>query len=157
MRRLVWLVLAACGDHAMPPPSPDAATGGCTAQLSGNFAETSSSPANCPTLAMSTLDFTVAVMQLGSDLDISITLPAAMPGSFSSETVPSWSAMAFEPETNSGCVFRAGNDATPEGSFTLSLDAIAPPHGSLALSLSVLSLPGSTCGLDDVELAALSF
>ena len=96
-------------------------------------------------------------MHLGSALDISITLPDVMSGNFSSETVATWSAMAFEPQPNSGCVFRAGNDATPEGSFTLSLDAIAPPHGSLALSLSVLSLPGSTCGLDDVELAALSF
>ncbi len=156
MRALaVTLVLAACGDHAAPP-IPDAPTG-CTADFTGNFAETSSSPANCPTLAMSTLSFTVEVMQLGAALDISITLPDAMPGSFSSETVASWSAMAFEAETNSGCVFRAGNDATPEGSFTLTLDSVAPLHGSLSLALAVLTMPGSTCGVDDLETAAFSF
>jgi hypothetical protein len=155
MRRLAWLVLVACGSHAPPPPVPDAPSG-CTAAFAGNFTEMSTSPSNCPTFATSTLDFTVEVMHLGSALDISITLPDVMSGNFSSETVATWSAMAFEPQPNSGCVFRAGNDATPEGSFTLTLDSIAP-HGSLELSLAVLSLPGSTCGVGDTETATFSF
>jgi hypothetical protein len=158
MRRIALALLAACGDNAAPPaPVPDAAPPGCAAAFTGAFAETSSSPANCPTLGSGTLDFAVPIAALGATLDVSIALPAVEPGTYSSETIARWSAMALERQGDGGCVYRAGNGATPQGSFMLSLASVAPPGGMLALALPVLTLPGSTCGSADVEMAAILF
>lgn len=156
MRAAIFL-LAACGGHGSTPPPAIDAPAGCTAELTGNFDETSSLAASCPTLASQTLTFSIPIATFAATLNISIDLPGAMPGSYSSETIASWSASAVEHETNGGCVFRAGNDATPEGSFTLQLDAIAPLHGMLALSLAVLTEVGSSCGSDDVESVGVTF
>jgi hypothetical protein len=157
MKLAVTLVLVGCAGHATVPPAPDAPPAGCTAAFTGNFAETDDSPAGCPTFDGSTLAFAMQVGTLAAELDVSIALPAAMPGDFSSETIATWSAMAFQRETNGGCIYRAGNAATPEGSFTLALDAIAPLHGTLAMSLSILTEPGSTCGQQDTEDVTFSF
>ncbi|HEY3807014.1 MAG TPA: hypothetical protein VGL61_30635 [Kofleriaceae bacterium] len=156
MKLAVTLVLVGCAGHAAPP-TPDAPPASCTAAFTGNFAETDDSPASCPTFDGSTLAFAVQVISITAELDVSIGLPAAMPGNYSCETVPSWSAMAFERETNGGCIYRAGSAATPAGNFTLSLTALAPPHGSLALLLPILTEPGSTCGLEDIENVTFSF
>jgi hypothetical protein len=151
------LVVAACSGHDTAPPVDAPPPAGCTAAFAGNFAETDVSPASCPTFGSGALAFAVQVAALDAELDVSIALPAPMPGNFSSETVATWSAMAFQRETNGGCIYRAGNAATPEGSFTLALTAIAPPHGTLAMSLSILTEPGSTCGLQDTENVTFSF
>ena len=156
MRAALLLLFAACGSEPTQPPAIDAPAG-CEADFSGNFAETSSLAASCPTLANGTLAFAIPIATFDATLDASIDLPAIMAGSYSSETVASWSASAFEPQTNGGCAFRAGNSASPEGSFTLQLASIAPLHGSFVLSLSVLTAPGSSCGTDDVESLAVTF
>ena len=153
--RAAWLVVAACGGHSAP--MVDAPPAGCAATFTGNFSEMSSAPANCPALGSATLTAAIPIATFPGTLDVSIDLPAAMPGSYSSETIASWSASAVEHQTDGGCVFRAGNSATPEGSFTLQLDGVAPLHGSLALSLAVLTEVGSSCGSDDVESITLAF
>jgi hypothetical protein len=155
----VCLVLAACGDNMHEPAAADAAAvSSCSASFTGEFSETSSSTADCPNLVNSALDFAMPVAPLGgSVLAIEIDLPSAAPGSFSSETIDSWSGSVFEHETNGGCVYRAGNAATPQGSFTLALDSVAPLHGSLTMSLAILTLPGSVCGQIDTENVTSTF
>ena len=156
----LWIVcaLAACGDNNHEPATIDAAPTTCSASFSGEFLESSSSTADCPNLVNAALDFAMPVATLGgSVLAIEIDLPSAGPGSFSSETIASWSGSVFEAETNGGCLYRAGNAATPQGSFTLALDSVAPLHGSLTMSLAILTLPGSVCGQIDTEIVTSKF
>ncbi len=54
---LIAIALIGCDGHTAIP-APDALPR-CTATFTGNFAETSSSPADCPTVTTSTLDFAV--------------------------------------------------------------------------------------------------
>ncbi|HEX4454136.1 MAG TPA: hypothetical protein VH143_24905 [Kofleriaceae bacterium] len=159
MKLAVCLLLVACGDNEHGDhASVDAAVEACSAHFSGEFAEASSSTADCPNLVNAALDFAMPVATLdGSVLAIEIDLPSAAPGSFSSETVDRWSASVFEAETNGGCLYRAGNAATPQGSFTLALDSVAPLHGSLTMALAILTLPGSVCGQIDTEIVTSTF
>ena len=151
--------LAACGDntHAGGSGGADAAIASCSASFSGEFTATSRSESDCPVLAGDALDFAIPIAAIGSALAIEIDLPAAAPGSYSSETVASWSGSAFEAQTNGGCLFRAGNAATPQGSFQLALTSVAPLHGALMMSLAVLTFPGSVCGQIDTEAVTATF
>lgn len=153
----VLALLAACGDNDGPPDSSLDAFVQCSAQFSGNFAESSSAAADCPTLADGALGFSVPVTQLQTTLAVTIALPAAVTGELTSETVENWSALALQRIGDGGCVYRAGATAIPEGSFTLRLDMAQPLHGSLAIAASVLTLPNSECGGDDVENIGLKF
>ena len=158
MKWPLLLALAACGDntHAGTVDAPAPAT--CHASFSGGFSEASSGSDNCPNLIDDALGFAIPVQTLGgSVLAIEIDLPSVAPGSFSSETIASWSATAFEAQTNGGCYYRAGNAATPQGSFTLALDSVEPLHGSLTMTLAILTLPGSVCGQIDTEIVTSAF
>lgn len=159
MKLAVCILLAACGDNTHETAAVDApAVPACSASFTGEFREASSSTADCPNLVNAALDFAMPVATLGgSVLAIEIDLPSPQPGSFSSETIDSWSGSVFEAETNGGCLYRAGNAATPQGSFTLALDSVAPLHGSLTMSLAILTLPGSVCGQIDTEIVTSKF
>jgi hypothetical protein len=158
VKLVLVIALAACGDNLHEIASVDAAGASCSARFTGEFAETSSSIADCPNLMNAALDFAMPVVTLGgSVLAIEIDLPSPAPGSFSSETIGSWSGSVFEAETNGGCLYRAGNAATPQGNFTLALDSVTPLHGSLTMSLAILTLPGSVCGQIDTENVTSTF
>jgi hypothetical protein len=162
VKRWVLLALAACGDNAQSPPD---AAAGCTAAFAGNFAESSTSAANCAAVDSTdptnvTLGFSIASATLATAFAISIdlgTLPAA--GPYNSDTVTGWNALALARVGNGACEYSAGATAIPQGRFTLALDAIdgTGAHGSLALEQWVLTVPGSQCGLVDTEQLALTF
>ena len=156
MRHLALaLACAACGDN-LAPPAPDAATG-CTAAFAGNFAETSTATANCPTLAATgTLAFALASAVIGATFAISIDLgPATAPGTYTSATVEDWSATATHRIGDGACEYSAGGSAVPTGSFALTLDA--GPHGTLMVTQYVLTVPGTDCGDPDTERITVTF
>jgi hypothetical protein len=86
-----------------------------------------------------------AVFQISINLGAS---PAA--GTFSSETVPDWSADGLDV---ANCGYTAGRQAAPTGSFTMKLtDVMAAPsgtvaHGTLDMTLYVHAPPGTDCGI----------
>jgi len=178
--RSVWLVvLAACGDdRALPAPVVDAGCGDacpatCDVVLTGNFEETTSSPAACPSLRIGgpadenvILAFAIPSPKLGTSFGVQIDV-GAMPvaGELGSETVAGWSAIAIESVPPQGaCVFLSGGETTPAGYFTMTLASIdsTSAHGTLAMSLSVL--PRTTdqgvqtdCGAGTTEELTVNF
>ncbi|HEY1548030.1 MAG TPA: hypothetical protein VGG28_09420 [Kofleriaceae bacterium] len=158
--RALLLALVACGGGPSASASAadarcgDAAVCGnaCEASFSGNFAETSYSAANCPTLG-SDLAFAIPSSTLGSDLAVSIAV--AGPGTYSSETVATWTAVAARSIGDGGCVYSAGSDIVPTGSFTLELQG--SDHGTLNLVLYVHALQSSNCGLASNEAVEVVF
>ena len=158
--------LAACGDNAagsdaaadVAPRAP------CAATFSGNFAESIVSTASCPMidfgsgaeLGQRLLDFSIPSQTIGGPMNVSIDLGTSIaPGTYTSETVRSWQALAVVELGASVCAYRAGSTVTPEGQFTLELDAIDPQHGTahgrLALVMDVLAFEQSSCGTPDTE------
>ena len=165
-RGALLALLAACGGggHAHPPDAPVDA--GCTATFSGNFADSSSGPSDCPTLgagsAATELDFTVASMQLESGLAIAIDLGSAPAvGAYSSETVSSWSATAMRDVKTGKCALNAGTDAAPQGAFQLSLSAFDPAggviHGTATVQEPVHAIQFAACGDDLTEVIEVAF
>lgn len=160
MRTLV-VALAACGGSSHPP-APDAPPSACGVDLSGNFAESSSSTDACPTLTPDEtghqmLAATIASTTLATSFDITIDLgPTPATGLYSSETVSAWNALAIEEKGTGECIFQAGATAVPTGSFTLTLDDSAP-HGTLVIINYVLALLGTNCGPGDTETLELQF
>ena len=162
------LCSGACGDNRAPAATPDAGPVPCVAHFSGNFAETSTSAA-CATIAsgsaappQASLSLSIPSTTLGGPVAVTIDLGSApAPGDFAPESVPSWSARAFENVGMGACVYLAGNTAIPQGNFALSLaevDANAgTAHGTLVLDQSVLAFPGTDCGAVDTERTAVSF
>jgi hypothetical protein len=151
------IVVAACGSHAAAPPDAppaDAAPIPCTATFSGNFAESSTGPANCPT---GMLTFSIPTHALGAPLDVKIELASPTAGAYSSETVATWSARAVQLIGNGICLYSAGNAVVPQGSFTLELDSVDPAHGTLAITQYVLVYPETDCGDADTELVRIVF
>jgi hypothetical protein len=161
--KLLLLALAACGSDpvATPDATPcaDAAlcAGACPAVFSGNFADHSLEATNCatfdPTLAMS-----ITSPLIGSPLAISLDLgPAPSPGPYSSEFVPTWSAVQARSIGNGACVYSAGDQVVPLGSFTLNLSDATTPHGTLELELTVHAVDGTVCGAGDLESVSIVF
>jgi hypothetical protein len=156
--RPLLLALVACGGGSATAADArcgDAAVCGsaCEASFTGNFAETSYSAANCPTLG-SDLAFAIPSTTIGSDLAVSIAIGG--PGTYSSETVATWTAIAARSIGDGGCVYSAGSDIVPTGSFTLDL-ASASPHGTLDLVLYVHALQASDCGTASNEAVEVVF
>ncbi|HEX4455847.1 MAG TPA: hypothetical protein VH143_33535 [Kofleriaceae bacterium] len=148
--RSLLLALVACGGTSAATPADarcsDASTCGtaCEASFAGNFAETSYRDANCPS-AGSALTFAIPSATIGGDLAVSIAVGG--PGTYSSETVAAWTAVAARSIGDGGCVYSAGSDIVPTGSFTLDLQAGgSAPHGTLDLVLFVHALQASDCG-----------
>ncbi len=140
------MALAACG----PAPSTGPV---CTATFAGNFSDFSRGA--CP-IAAQAFEFTADAPSAGARLTGKIELGAGLvPSTFTSHsTTGAWSAlMTREP----GCVYSAGRDVVPAGSFRLVLTAISPAHGTLELTQYVHALPGANCGPGDVQTVRLEF
>jgi hypothetical protein len=163
---LLAIVIAlayACGHDGS---SNDAAGEPCTAIFGGGFTETDNTASVCPTLGSATgssdllLDFTIDSRVLGAQMLVSIDLgPTPTTGEFSSETITSWHAVGARSIGNGGCVYSAGDQVVPTGSFTLTLTAIeaTTAHGSAAFEEYVHALDGTNCGPADVETLMLGF
>ena len=157
MRLLVAVALAGC--TAAPAPAPDATivVDTCTATFTGNFSEASTSTANCPTIDDTKFALSLSTKALGAPLVVSVDL-GAMPsaGTYTPETVASWSARAVQPIGQGECIYSGGNDVVPHGGFTLELDATTR-HGMFTLTEYVLEFPDTDCGDGDTESVTVSF
>jgi hypothetical protein len=165
------LLLAACGDNLGPlaPPPPDAAPDaavqtplGCRASYAGNFTETDTTFSPCGMLDGSgAVAFAVPATALGTDVAIAIQLAAPAAGTYTSETVPAWSAEASIDFGGPMCIYTAGNAEAPNGYFTLTLDTVDAStgviHGALSLLMYVLVPPFSPCGSDTTETLDVTF
>jgi hypothetical protein len=158
MKWLVCVACAACGDNLAParpvvdaPPAPT----GCTATFAGNFSETSTARANCPTFDATTLGFALASMVFGATDTVTLALGTDEPGDYSSDSVASWSATATERVGDGACELSAGSQLTPMGSFALTLTMGL--HGTLTLTQYVLTVPGTNCGFPDTESITVAF
>jgi hypothetical protein len=158
MKWLVFVVCAACGDNLAPPvPTVDApppATG-CTATFTGNFSETSTEQANCPTFTSDSLAFALASTVFGATDTVTLALGTDEPGEYSSDSVANWSATATERVGDGACELSAGSQLTPMGSFALTLTSGL--HGTLAVTQYVLTVPGTNCGFPDTESITVAF
>ncbi len=146
----------------------------CTAQLTGNTTESATLSSNCGVVT-----FSPATDDAGADagsasdtyvlnlsantkdiaqVKVSIDLGASPAvGSFSSENVASWSLTAVSTNGES-CVYSAGTESVPVGSFTLTLKSVdvasggtGQAHGTLALTAYVHAPPNADCGAGDTE------
>ncbi len=152
------LALAACGDNTTPTCADASVCGdACPVTFAGNFAESTLSAGNCPTLSAS-LDFAIDSPLLGAKVMIELDLGANPPaGNYSSETVTSWHAIGARSIGDGACVYSAGDQSTPTGSFALSLTAVDPAHGTLDVLQTVQALAGTDCGAASTETIAVVF
>src|ERR1700690_3131355 len=150
------VLLAACGSTpvaidgaaVIPPP--------CTGAFTGNFTETATM-ADCAMQSASMLQLAMPSATLATTFQIAIDLgPSPSTGTYSSETVGAWSPSASAKVGNAQCVYAAGNAAVPSGSFSLTLDDLAP-HGKLDMGVYVLMPPFTSCGPQMTETIALRF
>jgi len=161
---LLCSALVACSGGDDGTMKPAAA---CTATWTGNVTDTADSTDACATVAPgasrgpddATLTVDVPSSLLASPLAVSIDLgDAAAPGTFSSETVPVWSALGLRISGSGGCAYVAGDAAVPTGSFTLDVSAVSPAaHGTLSLVGYVQAMPGTSCGAGDNEMISVMF
>jgi len=178
---MILLALAACGSGgngtADAPSCPDAGpacTSACVAVLSGNFAWSGESPGNCAQVGPgsgsaandSVLAFSIASPWLDAPLAISIDLGAQPgPGTYSSETSTNWSALASRLAPGVGsdvqgeCIYSAGAQAVPTGSFAMTLSWIegTAAHGELRVQQYVQAQAQVDCGAGDNETIDVQF
>jgi hypothetical protein len=157
-------VLAIFGCSSDPAAAADATScadaavcaGACPATFSGNFTDHSSVATNCATFDPA-LSLSISSLVIGSPLTVSLDLGAPTTGAYSSETVQAWSAVQSRSIGDGACVYSAGDQVVPHGSFTLQLDDTAAPHGTLVLELDVHAVDGTVCGAGDVENVSVVF
>jgi hypothetical protein len=160
----VLVAFTACGGGAAAPADAacaDAAVceGRCVATFTGNFYDSSADAANCAELSPQ-LVLNIESPAIGSPLAISIDLGASpTPGTYSSETVASWTAVQARSLGDGGCVYSAGSDVVPVGSFTLDLAIVdgATAHGTLDVLLTVHALEATNCGAASTEAVDVVF
>jgi hypothetical protein len=135
----------------------------CAARFVGNYDDLQDYHAQCASLVHGgkswTLDVDVDSPKLGGQTQIRIDLGASpTAGSFSSETLASWSAVAAE---SNSCAFEAGSQVVPTGSFSLTLTKIDTAagvvHGTLEILQTVHAPPMTDCGKDDHEQIDVQF
>lgn len=153
------LLLAACSST---PAQPDAAAT-CSIVLTGNTTDVASPP-TCATVAAGdaggyTLTLAGATPQLAriqAQFDLGDTPSASQ---LTNETVTAWDFVAVA--SGSTCIFQAGSDAVPLGSFTLTLTSVdaasGVAHGTLTLLAYVHAPPQTDCGFDDDENVSIQF
>ncbi|HXJ20484.1 MAG TPA: hypothetical protein VMT03_09635 [Polyangia bacterium] len=145
---------------------------GCVLDYFGNTAD-SERPARCATLTAAGGDAGAAAgwqltisnqpssaaskLALLAAIDLG---PAPGAGTYSSETVGTWSITALSTAA-SNCAFGAGASSVPTGSFTLQLASVdlatAAVHGTLEAQMTVHAPPGTDCGPGDEETADVRF
>jgi hypothetical protein len=158
----VMVAIALCvgcgGDHAATvDAAPADAFAACTATWTGNFAETVTTATPCGAMSGTTLAIQAPTTRLATPLPISIALPAAIAGTYTSDTIAGWSAMETMTVVGDTCIFEAGSALAPHGDFTLTLADASAPHGTLALDLVVLAEEFSVCGSPLTETLELTF
>jgi len=155
-RAVALLVVCACGSHK--PAAPDA--GACTAAFAGAFVDAVDASTACPTVAQNgdvELSFAIDSSEIGAQVMIAIDLgPAPTTGETTSETIVDWHAVeARSVGIAGGCVYSAGSDVTPNGSFALELSALdvaaGTAHGTLDVTQYVHALEATDCGPSDTE------
>ena len=153
MRRLVWLAVAGCGGGSAAVDAPIDASTRCTATFTGNFAETSASDGCAMTGSGDGGDVTLLLKvpstTLGTALDGVFDLgPQPTPGHYSSRTVTSWRMRAAQHIGDGTCLYAAGSQQVPQGSFDLMVTEIddAGIHGTLELTQYILGFPLTDCG-----------
>lgn len=154
MRRLV-IVLAACGGNdTQPTDAPvvlaDAAFA-CTAKLTGNVTATLGSDA-CATLG-DTLQLELTGAAFSAPIAMSFAVTAS--GDYTADTVAAWSVTTKTTVDHEDCLFVAGDQATPHGTFSLHLEA--GPHGTLAIEQPVHATMFASCGTPLVEHVEVAF
>jgi hypothetical protein len=170
VRAAIAIVLVACGGNgnSTTPTCADAGPAcgsACAVVFTGNFASSSTSAANCAQVGPGSGGDTVLAFSLGTDdldapLAITIDLGAApVAGAYSSETSADWSALGLHQAAAGACVYSAGADGVPQGSFTLTLTAIDPAtaHGELDVIQYVQAQQGVDCGSGDNEVVDVRF
>jgi len=159
MARRFAVILAACGGGAAAHDAPMIdAPAACTATWSGNFAEVATSPTACATITPGgALAIQAPTTRLPTPLPIAIQLAAAVAGSYSSESVVTWSASEKTMVVGDTCIFQAGPGVAPPGDFTLTLADATAPHGTLDLDMVVLAGELSVCGNPLSEQLELAF
>ena len=162
--RLAPLLLVACsGGAAAPDAAPDASTR-CTATFTGNFSETSTTE-GCATLGTGDtgeveLTLVIPAHALGADMLGVFDLGAApTPGAYSSRTVSFWRMRAVQQVGMGSCVYAAGSQQVPQGSFELQLTAVdaSAMHGTLAITQFIIGFPAADCGDGETEQLSLVF
>ena len=154
----VWLVAALTGCSS-------SGNGGCSIRFSGDIDEPGQLGPGCAVVTAATSDGgasqdVLTLTATSADvagLQISIVLGASpAPGTFSSETVPDWSAEGLGGD-GGNCGYAGGRQAVPSGSFSMTLTSVVPQpsgdvaHGTLDMTLYVHSPPGTDCGRDPNE------
>jgi hypothetical protein len=163
MKRLLVL-LVACGGNTAPAADTCADAGpacgsACIATFAGNFASSSESADNCAQVSGSMLAFAVASRDLDAPLMIAIDLGFVGSGAFSSETAQAWSALASRSTAAGECVYSAGAQSVPTGSFAMTIASIdaASAHGELRVVQYVQAQPTVDCGSGDTETVDVQF
>jgi hypothetical protein len=156
---MIAMAMLGCGGghSTSPDAAPPDAFAACTATWTGNFAETVATTTPCSAMSGTTLAIQAPTTRLAMPLPISIALPAAIAGTYSSDTIGSWGAMESMTVVGDTCIFDAGSAAAPHGDFTLTLADATAPHGSLTLDLAVLAEEFSVCGSPLTETLELTF
>ena len=154
----LFAVLAACGGDSAPCAEGTVCNGACAVTFTGNFDETSRAAASCPHVVADPGSgdqlFVVGIYspKLRAQLAISIDLGAApRAGMYTPETSGAWHAAVAANAADSDCEYSAGSTAVPTGTFTLSLDAVAPLHGTLQILQFVQAAAGTPCGPGHTE------
>ncbi|HEY3803440.1 MAG TPA: hypothetical protein VGL61_12565 [Kofleriaceae bacterium] len=180
MKLAMFLIaLAACdGANDVAPDAPScpdagpACTSACIATFSGNFEASSAAAGNCasfqPGMQPSDIElvFALASPMLDAPLQVSIDLGGAPgPGTYSSETSAMWSALGSRSAQASGsnvageCIYSAGAQAVPTGSFAMTLTSIdnAAAHGELRIEQYIQAQAQVDCGSGDNETIDVQF
>jgi hypothetical protein len=156
--------VVACGDSGGPGSDAGGAEPACGAVFRENFAETWTGLPGCAGLQQAdghtTLRLSIPSQTLAASLDIAIDLGAApTPGTYTSQNLATpWSADAVHEFEMTSCLYHAGAESVPPGTFQLVLDEVDPrAHGTLDVMLYVLSRPYTYCGETNIERVAITF
>ncbi|MFT3693065.1 MAG: hypothetical protein QM831_07980 [Kofleriaceae bacterium] len=153
--RWVLVLLAACGDdaqvvHDAPPVMIDAAPA-CVAKLTGNVKATIGAD-TCATLG-DTFELSFTDPAFVAPLAMSFAVTTA--GDYTADTVAAWSVTTKTTIDHEDCLFVAGDQATPHGTFALHLEA--GPHGTLTVDEAVRATTFAQCGTPLTEHLEVTF
>jgi hypothetical protein len=87
---------------------------------------------------------------------VSIAIAGAVVGVSTSDTAASWTVLGAASIGDGTCVYAAGDQALPHGTFTLVLTSLAP-HGTLDVLQHVQATVNTDCGPSSEETLHLEF
>lgn len=160
MRALLFTALsalAACGG------STEART--CTADFTGNFSDHTSALTNCPRISKDSTGegwvFHFKVASPAGQTTDEGTIGLGANAAATSLASGSGSVWATSATREPGCVYSAGDQAVPTGSFQLTLDTVDTAKGDatgrLELRQYVHAQPMTDCGAGDQEVLVVDF